>query len=98
LNATAQEVKALRYTPAGLPVVEILLAHTSQVQEAGRARRVAFELSALALGDAALLLADTPLGARLQLRGFLAPARKGSSKIVLHIQQALRCHGEPVTV
>jgi len=95
LSATAQEVKALRYTPAGLPVVEMLLGHTSDVFEAGQARRVAFALSALALGDVALLLADTPLGAGLHVRGFLAPARKGSGKIVLHIQQAQRFHGDP---
>jgi len=90
LTATAQEVKALRYTPAGLPVVEILLGHASDVVEAGQSRRVAFELLAFALGDVALLLADTPLGAGLRLQGFLAAARKGSGKIVLHIQQAQR--------
>jgi len=37
-----------------------------------------------------LLLADTPLGASLSIEGFLAPARKGSNKLVLHIQQANR--------
>jgi len=88
LTAVAQEVKTLRYTPAGLPVVEILLDHASQVLEAGQTRHIAFQLAAVALGDMALRLANTPLGSGLRVQGFLAPVRKGSGKMVLHIQQA----------
>ena len=90
LTATALEVKPLRYTPAGLPAVEMLLSHESEVQEAGIRRRIELVVSAVALGDIALLLADTPLGAALSIEGFLAAARKGSNKLVLHIQQADR--------
>jgi len=90
LTATAQEVSPLRYTPAGLPAVEMALSHESEVQEAGHPRRVELAISAVALGDVAMLLADTPLGASLSVQGFLAPARKGSNKLVLHIQQANR--------
>jgi primosomal replication protein N len=39
-----------------------------------------------------LLLADTPLGASLTIQGFLAPVRKGSTKLVLHIQKADRVY------
>lgn len=90
LTATALEVQPLRYTPAGLPAVEMVLSHESEVQEAGHPRRVEMVLSAVALGDIALLLADTPLGASLSIQGFLAPVRKGANKLVLHIQQADR--------
>lgn len=90
ITATALEVKPLRYTPAGLPAVEMLLEHASEVTEAGLTRRIELVLSAVALGDIALLLSDTPLGASLSIEGFLAPARKGSSKVVVHIQQADR--------
>ncbi|NGM88852.1 primosomal replication protein N [Parapusillimonas sp. SGNA-6] len=90
LTATALEVKPLRYTPAGLPAVEMVLSHESEVQEAGHMRRIELVLSAIALGDIALLLSDTPLGASLSIQGFMAPARKGSNKLVLHIQQANR--------
>ncbi|GAB2888698.1 primosomal replication protein N [Paralcaligenes sp. KSB-10] len=90
MTATALEVKPLRYTPAGLPAIEMVLNHESEVQEAGHPRRVELVLSAVALGDIALLLADTPLGAALSIEGFLAPTRKGSNKVVLHIQQANR--------
>ena len=90
LTAIATEVQPVRYTPAGLPAVEMLLHHESEVQEAGHMRRVELVLSAVALGDVALLLSDTPLGASLSVKGFMAPIRKGSNKLVLHIQQADR--------
>ena len=90
ITAIALEVKPLRYTPAGLPAVEMLLEHESEVIEAGQVRRIQLTLPAVALGDIALLLADTPLGASLAIQGFIAQARKGSSKVVLHIQQADR--------
>jgi len=98
LTAAAQEVKALRYTPAGLPVVEMLLDHVSEVLEAGQTRRVALQLPAVALGDVALLLADVPLGAGLHVQGFLAPLRKGSGRIVLHVQHAQRLHPDTAAV
>jgi len=82
----------LRYTPAGLPALEMQLSHESEVVEAGLSRRVEFEISAIALGDVALLLADTPLGAFLSIEGFLAPVRKGATKLVLHIGQADRTY------
>ena len=90
ITAIALEVKPLRYTPAGLPAVEMLLEHESEVIEAGQARRIQLTLPAIALGDIALLLADTPLGSSLEIQGFIAQARKGSSKVVLHMQQANR--------
>ncbi|WP_397476333.1 primosomal replication protein N [Pusillimonas sp.] len=90
LTATVLELKPLRYTPAGLPALEMQLEHESEVQQAGMPRRVSMVVQAVALGDIALLLADTPLGASLEIEGFIAPTRKGSSKLVVHIQQANR--------
>ena len=84
------ELQPLRYTPAGIPALELTFEHESEVQEAGQARRVAFQARAIALGDTAHLLADVPLGARLQLEGFLAASRKGSRRLILHIQKAER--------
>ncbi|MBP6020266.1 MAG: primosomal replication protein N [Burkholderiaceae bacterium] len=98
LTATTLQVDPLRYTPAGLPAVEMLLSHESEVQEAGHMRQISMEISAVALGDIALLLADTPLGASLSIQGFLAPLRKGSKKLVLHIQQADRTYAGGASV
>ncbi len=69
-----------------------MLEHESEVQEAGQPRRVSFLARAIALGENARLLADTPLGSRLELEGFLAAARKGSSRLVVHIQKAERIY------
>jgi primosomal replication protein N len=100
LSATVIEIKSLRYTPAGIPAIEMQLSHQSSVVEAGHERTVMLEVSAIALGDIALLLADTPLGADLTIKGFLASARKGANRLVLHIQQATRVAGgiTPVVV
>jgi Primosomal replication protein N len=90
LAAVVVEIQPLRYTPAGVPALELMLEHESQVIEAGQARRVNFQAPAIALGDVANLLVDTPLGAMLELEGFLAASRMGSTKLVLHIQSVQR--------
>lgn len=100
LTATTLEVKPVRYTPAGVPVLEILLQHQSQVTEAGTQRLIDMTLPGIALGDIAIMLSDTPLGASLTINGFLAPAKKGASKLVLHFQTVTRntVGNDPVTV
>ena len=92
LTATVLELQPLRYTPAGVPAIEMQLEHESEVMQAGMKRRISMTVSAVALGDIARLLADTPLGAQLSLEGFLAPTRKGSGKLVVHIQRANRVY------
>ena len=88
LTAVVVEIQALRYTPAGVPALELTLEHESEVEEAGQLRRVNFQTRAIALGDTAHLLVDVPLGTPLEVEGFLAAARMGSSRLVLHIQKA----------
>jgi len=83
----------LRYTPAGLPVLEMTLEQAIDVVEAELARRVELTLAAVALGDVARMLTGTPLGTTVQVEGFLAPTRKGASRLKLHVQQAQRLHG-----
>ena len=84
------DIKPLRYTPAGVPALELVLEHESSVMEAGHSRQIVLTMQVVALGNNALGLADNPLGARLQLQGFIAPARKGSTRLVLHVQQYQR--------
>jgi primosomal replication protein N len=88
LTATVVELHPLRYTPAGIPAQELTLEHESEVREAGQARRVVFQIRAIAFQEIAHLLADIPLGTTLRLEGFLAAARMGSSRLVLHVQKA----------
>ena len=88
LTATVLECEPLRYTPAGLAVQDMLLAHESEVIEAGLPRQISLTIPAVAMGDLARMLAGTPLGAALRIEGFLMPTRKGSNRLRLHMQQA----------
>lgn len=90
LSARVIEIDALRHTPAGIPILHMRLAHESELTEAGHPRRVELEIPAVALGEMALMLADAPLGCSLEAEGFLAPSRKGSSRLVLHLCRAAR--------
>ncbi|MEN9589011.1 MAG: primosomal replication protein N [Alcaligenaceae bacterium] len=80
------ELSPLRYTPAGVAVLEFLLSHESEVTEAGQVRRLAFTLAVVALGDLAQMAGTTSLGRTVRVQGFLAPVRKDSPKFRLHAQ------------
>ena len=85
LTGTLIAIEAVRYTPAGIPIVELKLSHQSAQTEAGRKRDVVVEVMALAAGEAAGKLAKSPLGAQLRLTGFLAHKGKSRVQLVLHI-------------
>jgi primosomal replication protein N len=93
LRAALVEKKALRYTPAGLPVLEAGLRFDGTVVEAGAERELEFGLSAVALGSVADRLNREPLGGEIELSGFLAPRSRRSSRIVIHITEYTRIAG-----
>ncbi len=79
------ERKALRYTPAGVPVVECVIGHQSEQIEAGSPRRVECEIPAIALGDTARWIQDAAPGMSVRLGGFLAARSKNSKQPRLHV-------------
>ena len=85
LTACIVEASALRYTPAGIPALDLRLEHESQVEEAGQARQVKASVKAIALGALAGRLVQQPLGSNWQFNGFLATPRNGKH-VTLHIQ------------
>ena len=87
IQGRVTEISPLRYTPAGVAVLEILLEHESEVIEAGQPRRLMFSVPAILMGDLARMYADKTLGTVLQVSGFMAPVRKGSPRFRLHAQQ-----------
>jgi len=87
LIATLIEREAIRYTPAGVPVVALKLAHQSVQAEAGVDRSVEFEMSAFAADRIALRLDRVPLGVSLILDGFLAARRRNTKALVLHLTE-----------
>ncbi len=85
LDGELVERGAVRFTPAGVPVLDLRLRHRSEQIEAGLPRSIDFEIAAVALGDLANTMNDYVPGHRLQVDGFLAPSRKGSRNLTLHI-------------
>ena len=85
LSACIAEAKALRYTPAGLPALDLTLAHESEAREAGSKRQVRVEIRAVAFGTDAETLARQAIGSSFRFSGFLAAFRNGKHP-VLHIQ------------
>lgn len=82
----------VRYTPAGIAVCEIVLQHQSVVEQAQIQRQLSFEINAIAMGDTADELSQVPVGSMLAIQGFIAPLRKSSTRLVLHVQAFQNYH------
>jgi primosomal replication protein N len=87
LDATLTERSDLRYTPAGIPVVECMLNHASTQAEAGGERKVECEIAAVAFGEAASALARVAPGSILRVRGFIARRYRTGITVALHINE-----------
>lgn len=75
----------MRYTPAGLPALDLRIEHSSQQQELGNTRNVTASVKAVAFGALAEKLARQEPGSQWTFQGFLATPRN-SKMLVLHIQ------------
>ena len=86
LHASLEELNALRYNPAGLPILDLWLVHESKAQEAGSDRVVQLRMKAVAFGAIAQTLARQDLKVMFHFRGFLNTSRNGKG-VVFHIQE-----------
>ena len=77
LSATLVQRSALRYTPAGLPALDLALKHESTVSEDGQPRKVSMEMRAVAIGAVTQPLAAMVLGQGAEFAGFITSARNG---------------------
>lgn len=85
LAAILAERDALRYTPAGVPVVNCILQHAGEVTEAETPRQVDFAIAAMGIGPVGQRLERLPLGTLLDCEGFLARKHRNSKALVFHI-------------
>ena len=85
LSGRLVERKILRHTPAGVPVSEGRLQHSSAQVEGGAERVVEVEIAVLALGEPARWLQAAPLGGVVKATGFLAAKSRSSKMPVLHV-------------
>ena len=90
LAARIAEASPLRYTPAGIPALNLVLEHESEIEEAGVTRQVKLTVRAVAFGTLAETSVKTELGKLQMFTGFLtnisSKTARTSKSIVFHIQ------------
>lgn len=80
------ERQPVRYTPAGIAVVEFKLQHESTQSEAGGQRQVQCEIACVCMGKEATRLAAVVEGTGITVKGFLAArSQRWKHNLVLHI-------------
>jgi len=84
LQAQLLELGLVRYTPAGLMALDCCLKHESQVQEAGKPRKVSMELKAVVIGELGKRLQALGVGGHALFKGFLTTQRNGKG-VIFHI-------------
>lgn len=88
LTGEVLERDILRYTPAGIPLLQFKLAHVSDQLEADIKRQVKCEISVIAVADVAAYA--HPLinnGDAIFVQGFLAQKSNTNPKLVLHVNE-----------
>jgi primosomal replication protein N len=86
LSAQLVERKALRYTPAGLPALDMSLKHESTLTQEGQPRKVSMEIKARAVGEITQRLMRLELGSEHGFAGFLGSQRNGRGT-VFHVTE-----------
>jgi primosomal replication protein N len=86
LTAQLVERGALRFTPAGLPALDLSLKHESSVTQDGQPRQVSVEIKARAIGEITRRLASVEMGSTHGFAGFLGSQRNGRG-VVFHVTE-----------
>ena len=76
----------MRYTPAGLPALDMSLKHESTVTQEGQPRKVSMEIKARAIGEITQRLLRLELGSEHGFAGFLGSQRNGRGT-VFHVTE-----------
>jgi len=87
LQARIVSREALRYTPAGIAVLNFAVEHQSAQTEAGQTRDVTLALDCIAIGENARSLDQTSEGRILELSGFLGNRSNKSRWVVFHVTE-----------
>ena len=86
LTAQLIERGPMRYSPAGLPVLDLSLKHESELMHNGQNRRIEVEVKARGIGDITKPLGRLELGSSHGFAGFLGPQRNGRG-VVFHVTE-----------
>ena len=88
LSGELAAVEPLRYTPAGIPLINFRLLHRSQQVEAGLKRQVECEVSGVAMAEVAVALSRLKPGQATRVKGFLNRKNRMSAQLVFHATEA----------
>ena len=89
LDGVVTRIDPCRFSPAGIPIVRLMLEHRSAQREAGQPREARCRLPVVACGDELLVTARRlAAGQTIRVQGFLARAnhRQGNETLVLHAE------------
>lgn len=86
LTASIEQISPLRFTPSGVPAINFVVVHESEMLEAGTSRKVSLTMKAVAFGTLGEQIVRLPLGQIYSFNGFMASARTNKS-VVFHIQE-----------
>ena len=73
----------VRYTPAGIPALNLILKHSSEQIEADLKRTINCELSVKIMGNDALI--PLKIGDRIKTKGFIGNKSAKSNQLIFHI-------------
>jgi len=87
LTAAIAEAAVLRFTPAGMPALDLRLEQAAfTAQEAGQSRQVRASVKAVAFGAVAERIARQTIGSIWHFSGFVATPRNAKG-LVFHVQE-----------
>jgi primosomal replication protein N len=88
LSGELTAIEPLRYTPAGIPLLNFRLLHRSQQVEAGLKRQVECEVNGVAMAEVAVALSRLKPGQAARVKGFLNRKNRMSAQLVFHTTDA----------
>jgi primosomal replication protein N len=88
LTGELTAIEALRYTPAGIPILGFKLLHRSQQSEAGLRRQVECEVNGVAMAEVAVVMARYKAGRAVRVKGFMNRKNRMSVQLILHATEA----------
>jgi len=88
LTGELTAIEPLRYTPAGIPLLNFRLLHRSQQTEAGLRRQVECEVHGVAMAEVAVALSRLNPGQAARVKGFLNRRNRMSAQLVFHATEA----------
>ena len=75
---------ALRYSPAGMPLLNVTLGHRSEQIEAGTKRLVHCEVPLMLAGELAQTANNFKTGDKIKVYGFLDRKSQNNSQLIMH--------------